>query len=39
VAKQDWVTAVRRVEKPWGHEEVFALVEGKFCEPTSSSVG
>jgi mannose-6-phosphate isomerase len=31
VAKQDWVSAVRRVEKPWGHEEVFALVEGKFC--------
>jgi mannose-6-phosphate isomerase len=31
VAKQDWVSAVRWVEKPWGHEEVFALVEGKFC--------
>jgi mannose-6-phosphate isomerase-like protein (cupin superfamily) len=31
VAKQDWVTPVRRVEKPWGHEEVFALVEGRFC--------
>jgi mannose-6-phosphate isomerase-like protein (cupin superfamily) len=31
VAKQDWVSAVRRVDKPWGHEEVFALVEGKFC--------
>ena len=31
MAKQDWVSAVRRVEKPWGHEEVFALVEGKFC--------
>ena len=31
MAKQDLVSAVRRVEKPWGHEEVFALVEGKFC--------
>jgi mannose-6-phosphate isomerase-like protein (cupin superfamily) len=31
VAKADWVSAVRRVEKPWGHEEVFALVDGKFC--------
>lgn len=31
MAKQDWVSAVRRVEKPWGHEELFALVDGKFC--------
>lgn len=31
MAKEDWVSAVRRVDKPWGHEEVFALVEGKFC--------
>jgi mannose-6-phosphate isomerase-like protein (cupin superfamily) len=31
VAKQDWVSPVRRVEKPWGHEEVFALVPGRFC--------
>jgi len=31
VAKQDWVSRVRRVEKPWGHEEVFALVDGRFC--------
>jgi mannose-6-phosphate isomerase len=31
VAKQDWVSAVRRVDKPWGHEEVFAFVDGKFC--------
>jgi mannose-6-phosphate isomerase len=22
---------VRRVDKPWGHEEVFALVEGRYC--------
>jgi len=22
---------VRVVDKPWGHEEIFALVEGKFC--------
>jgi len=31
VSKADWVSAVRRVDKPWGHEEVFALVDGKFC--------
>ena len=31
MSKADWVTAVRRVEKPWGHEEIFALVDGKFC--------
>jgi mannose-6-phosphate isomerase-like protein (cupin superfamily) len=31
MSKQHWVTPVRRVEKPWGHEEIFALVEGKFC--------
>ncbi len=31
MSKSDWVSAVRRVDKPWGHEEIFALVEGKFC--------
>ena len=31
MAKSDWVSAVRRVDKPWGHEEIFALVDGKFC--------
>ena len=31
MGKSDWVTAVRRVDKPWGHEEVFALVDGRFC--------
>jgi mannose-6-phosphate isomerase-like protein (cupin superfamily) len=31
VAKADWVEPVRRVDKPWGHEEVFALVPGRFC--------
>lgn len=31
MAKGDWVSAVRRVDKPWGHEEIFALVDGKFC--------
>jgi mannose-6-phosphate isomerase-like protein (cupin superfamily) len=31
VSKADWVSAVRRVDKPWGHEEIFALVDGKFC--------
>ncbi len=31
MSKQQWVSAVRRIDKPWGHEEVFALVDGKFC--------
>lgn len=31
MSKADWVSAVKRVDKPWGHEELFALVEGKFC--------
>ena len=31
MSKADWVSAVRRVDKPWGHEEVFALVDGRFC--------
>src|SRR5215212_4944774 len=31
MTKADWVSAVRRVDKPWGHEEIFALVDGKFC--------
>ena len=31
MAKADWVTSVRRVEKPWGHEEHFALVDGCYC--------
>jgi len=31
MSKADWVTAVRRQDKPWGHEELFALVDGKFC--------
>jgi len=31
VSKQQWVSAVRRVDKPWGHEEWFALVEGRYC--------
>ena len=30
-AKARWVEPVRRVDKPWGHEEVFALVEGRYC--------
>jgi mannose-6-phosphate isomerase len=30
-ARDRWVTAVRRVDKPWGHEEIFALAPGKFC--------
>lgn len=31
MSKSDWVEPVKRVEKPWGHEEWFALVDGKFC--------
>ena len=31
MSKSDWVEAVKRVDKPWGHEEWFALVDGKFC--------
>lgn len=29
--RDDWVSPVHRVNKPWGHEEHFALVEGKYC--------
>jgi mannose-6-phosphate isomerase-like protein (cupin superfamily) len=28
------VTPVRRVDKPWGHEEIFAFAEGLFCGKT-----
>lgn len=28
------VGRVRVVPKPWGHEEIFALVEGRFCGKT-----
>ncbi len=31
MSKDEWVTPVQRVDKPWGHEEIFALVDGKFC--------
>ncbi|HEU0103734.1 MAG TPA: hypothetical protein VFR07_15545 [Mycobacteriales bacterium] len=31
MSKADWVSQVRRQDKPWGHEELFALVDGKFC--------
>ena len=31
MSKADWVTEVKRQDKPWGHEELFALVDGKFC--------
>jgi mannose-6-phosphate isomerase len=33
-ARARWVRPVQRVDKPWGHEEVFALCEGKFCGKT-----
>lgn len=31
MAKFDWVTEAKRVEKPWGHEIHFAVVDGKYC--------
>ncbi len=31
MSKADWVSRVTRQDKPWGHEELFALVDGKFC--------
>lgn len=31
MAKADWVSEAKRVEKPWGHEVHFAFVDGKYC--------
>ena len=31
MTKSSWVSAVLRVEKPWGHEEHSALVDGRYC--------
>lgn len=31
MSKSSWTTDVKRVDKPWGHEQWFALVDGKFC--------
>lgn len=31
MSKSDWVVAARYVPKPWGYEEHFALVEGRYC--------
>ena len=31
MGRERWVEPVRRVDKPGGHEEVFALVEGRYC--------
>lgn len=31
MAKGDWVRRSPRVEKPWGYEIHFALVDGKYC--------
>ena len=31
MSKSDWVQHVARVDKPWGHEEHFALVDGRYC--------
>ena len=31
MSKSDWVELAVRVEKPWGYELHFALVDGKYC--------
>jgi mannose-6-phosphate isomerase-like protein (cupin superfamily) len=31
VTKSAWVSTVTNVAKPWGHEEHFALVDGRYC--------
>lgn len=31
MTKSTWVTVPARVDKPWGYEEIFALVEGSYC--------
>lgn len=31
MSKDAWVVAAQRVDKPWGHEIHFALVDGKYC--------
>ena len=40
MSKADWVSQVRRVEKPWGHEDWFTLVDGEFAavEPRAGVV-
>jgi mannose-6-phosphate isomerase len=30
----NWITPVRYIPKPWGHEEHFALVLGRYCGKT-----
>ena len=29
--KSDWVSPVQRTDKPWGHEELFAHVPGRYA--------
>ncbi len=31
MSKEQWVSPVKVVTKPWGHEEWFALVDGKYA--------
>ena len=31
MSKDDWVTPVQRTDKPWGHEELFAHVPGRYA--------
>lgn len=34
MASINWVTPTRHVPKPWGHEECFAFVPGRYCGKT-----
>jgi mannose-6-phosphate isomerase-like protein (cupin superfamily) len=34
VSKTDWVSTAPRTDKPWGHEELFALVDGRYAGKT-----
>lgn len=29
--RSDWVTTAPRTDKPWGHESLFALVDGRYA--------
>ncbi len=34
MTSSDWIVRVKRTDKPWGHEELFALEPGKYCGKT-----
>ncbi len=29
--RSDWITTAPRTDKPWGHESLFALVDGRYA--------